>query len=143
VFVGYRGFDRAGVDPLFPFGHGLSYAAFGYDDLELERTDSGVAVAVSVTNTADRPGREVVQAYVAPPDAPVERPEQELGGFAPVRLDGGERRRVTLSIPRRAFERYDPDDGWTTDPGKYAVTVGRSSRDPRVTERFVLEESSS
>jgi beta-glucosidase len=142
VFVGYRGFDRAGVEPLFPFGHGLSYATFRYDDLVVERTDSGLEVAVSVTNTADRPGREVVQAYVAPPDAPVERPEQELGGFAPVRLDGSERRRVTLSIPRRAFERYDPEGGWTTDRGEYAVTVGRSSRAPRVTERIVLDESS-
>ena len=143
VFVGYRGFDRAGVTPMFPFGHGLSYAAFRYDDLVLERTTEGLEATVSVTNTADRPGREVVQAYVSPPDAPVDRPERELGGFAPVRLDGGERRRLTVSIPRQTYERYDPDVGWTTDPGEHAVTVGRSSREPRATERFVLDESSS
>ena len=143
VFVGYRGFDRAGVAPMFPFGHGLSYAAFRYDDLVVERTAEGLDATISVTNTADRPGREVVQAYVAPPDAPVDRPERELGGFAPVRLDGGERRRVNVSVPRRTYERYDPDVGWTTDPGEHAVTVGRSSRAPRATERFVLDGSSS
>lgn len=143
VFVGYRGFDRAGVEPLFAFGHGCSYATFRYDDLAVDRTAEGVAVTVSVTNTADRAGREVVQAYVAPPDAPVARPDRELGGFVPMHLDGGERRRVTVSIPRRAYERYDPEVGWTADPGEHVVTVGRSSRAPRTTGRFDVDESAS
>jgi len=134
VFVGYRAFDRDGVDPLFPFGHGHSYADFAYEDLAVERDgdESGLTVSVTVENTGDRPGREVVQAYVEPPAAPVERPPRELGGFASVALDGGERQRVSLSVSRRALARYDVDAGWTVDSGKYAVVVGRSSRDERV-----------
>ncbi|MFC7139658.1 beta-glucosidase [Halosimplex aquaticum] len=145
VFVGYRGFDRDGVDPLFPFGHGRSYAEFAYEELAVERaqesggTDgdgrgSGFEATVTVENSADRPGREVVQTYVEPPPAPgtVARPERELAGFAAVELDAGERRQVSLTVPRRALERYDERDGWTVDPGEYVVAVGRSSRDLRL-----------
>ena len=137
VFVGYRGFDRDGASPLFPFGHGESYAEFAFDDVAVEGDgverdgDDGLTVSVTVENTADRPGREVVQAYVEPPTGPVDRPVRELGGFASVALDGGERRRVSLSVPQRALARYDADAGWTVDPGEYAVVVGRSSRDER------------
>lgn len=140
VFVGYRGFDRDGVDPLFPFGHGLSYAAFSYEGLEVEPTGEGLLVSVTVENTAERPGREVVQAYVSPPEASVERPDRELGGFGSVQLAGGERRRVEFTVPRRRLAWYDPRTGWTVDSGEYAVTVGRSSRDARVTARRVLED---
>jgi beta-glucosidase len=143
VFVGYRGFDRDGVAPRFPFGHGLSYADFEYDDLAVERNDTGgtddgldapvLDATVTVANRADRPGREVVQAYLEPPAAPagIDRPRRELAAFDSVELDGGERRTVSLSIPRRALARYDPRDGWTVDAGEYAVVVGRSSRDGR------------
>jgi len=141
VFVGYRGFDRDGVDPLFPFGHGHSYAEFAYEDLAVERgeKEGGLDVSVTVENTSDRSGREVVQAYVEPPEKPVERPVRELGGFASIVLDGGERREVSLSVPHRALARYDVDAGWTVDPGEYAVVVGRSSRDERVRATVELE----
>jgi beta-glucosidase len=141
VFVGYRGFDRDGVDPLFPFGHGHSYAEFVYADLAVERdeNEAGLDVSVTVENASDRPGREVVQAYVEPPAGPVERPPRELGGFESVALDAGERRRVSLSIPRRALARYDTVAGWTVDPGEYGVVVGRSSRDERARTSVELE----
>jgi beta-glucosidase len=133
VFVGHRHFDRAGVDPLFPFGHGESYAAFAYDDLSAERMDDGLRATVTVENTADRPGREVVQAYVSAVDSPVPRPPRELGGFRALALDGGERRSVSLPIPERVLQRYDPEEGWTLDGGTYEVAVGRSSRNLRCT----------
>ena len=139
VFVGYRGFDRASVDPLFPFGHGQSYAAFEYDDLAVERVAGGLDVSVRVSNVSNRSGREVVQAYVSPPETAADRPERELGGSQPVQLAAGETRRVAPSIPERAFARYDERAGWTIDPGKYEVTVGRSSREDRVTERLVID----
>ena len=142
VFVGYRGFDRDGVAPRFPFGHGRSYADFAYAGLAVERaetdgtggSDAALDVTVTVENRAGRPGRAVVQAYVEPPAPPrgVDRPRRELGGFESVRLDGGERRTVSLSVSRRALARYDRRDGWTVDPGEYAVVVGRSSRDEQV-----------
>jgi beta-glucosidase len=132
VFVGYRGFDHAGVDPRFAFGHGRSYAEFGYHDLTVEESAGGLAVELTVENLASRPGREVVQAYVAPPGGPAERPPKELAGFSSLDLDAGEREGVSLSVPRRALARYDPTDGWTVDPGEYGVLVGRSSRDVRL-----------
>jgi beta-glucosidase len=142
VFVGYRGFDRDGVAPRYPFGHGLSYADFEHDDLAVERADGGgdtdleataLDATISVENRADRPGREVVQAYVEPPPAPegVDRPGRELAAFESIGLDGGERRTVSLTVPRRALARYDSRAGWTVDHGEYAVVVGRSSRDER------------
>ncbi|UPV73108.1 glycoside hydrolase family 3 C-terminal domain-containing protein [Halorussus limi] len=131
LFVGYRHFDAADVEPTYPFGHGDSYAEFRYRDAE----SLGDAVRVTVENCAERPGREVVQAYVRPPAAPegVERPVRELAGTAAVGLDPGESRTVEIDLDDRAFARYDPDDGWVTDEGTYTVEVGRSSRDVRAT----------
>ncbi|MDT3435631.1 glycoside hydrolase family 3 C-terminal domain-containing protein [Haloarcula sp. 1CSR25-25] len=131
VFVGYRHFDDADVDPTYPFGHGHSYATFEYGDAEATAEQT---VAVPVENVADRPGREVVQAYVRPPSVDgVDRPDRELAGFAAVQLDAGERRTVELSLDDLAFSRYDPASGWTVDTGTYTVEIGRSSRDVRTT----------
>lgn len=128
VFVGYRYFDSEGLDPTYPFGHGHSYADFAYRDIEL---DEG-AVRVTIENTASRQGREVVQAYVCPPDCTVPRPERELAGFAAVELEAGESRTVSLDLDRRAFAYYD--EGWTVEPGEYGIEVGRSARDIRFAE---------
>ncbi|WP_440007394.1 beta-glucosidase family protein [Halomicrococcus sp. SG-WS-1] len=132
-FVGYRHFDAADAEPTYPFGHGRSYADFRYGAAEAD----GDAVRVTVENRAERPGREVVQAYVRPPAAPdgVERPVRELAGAAAVELDGGETSTVEVDLDDLAFARYDPDDGWVTDSGAYAIEVGRSSRDVRTTVR--------
>jgi len=131
VFVGYRHFDDAETDPTYPFGHGGSYATFEYGSAE---TTGEQTVAVTVENVADRPGREVVQAYVRPPSAAgVDRPERELAGFAAVQLEAGERRTVALTLDDLAFSRYDRDSGWTVDTGTYTVEIGRSSRDIRTT----------
>mgnify|MGYP000023548151 FL=1 len=131
VFVGYRHFDDADVDPTYPFGHGHSYATFEYGDAE---TTGEQTVAVPVENVDNRPGREVVQAYVRPPSvAGVDRPARELAGFEAVQLDAGERQTVELALDDLAFSRYDPEDGWTVDTGTYTVEIGRSSRDVRTT----------
>ncbi|WP_423998716.1 beta-glucosidase family protein [Haloarcula salina] len=129
LFVGYRHFDAADAEPTYPFGHGRSYATFEYGAAE---TGEDQTVSVTVENVADRPGREVVQAYVSPPDVDgVERPEREFAAAESVRLDAGERRTVTLSLDDLALSRYDTEDGWTVDSGTYAVEVGRSARDVR------------
>ncbi|WP_254278895.1 beta-glucosidase family protein [Haloarcula marina] len=130
VFVGYRHFDSADADPTYSFGHGHSYAAFEYGD---PRIDDGT-VSIRVENVGERPGREVVQAYVRPPeDAPVDRPVRELGGFASVPLSPGESRTVTLTLDELAFSRYDSASGWTVDSGTYTVEIGRSAADIRGT----------
>jgi beta-glucosidase len=139
VFVGYRWFDREDVEPAFAFGHGLSYGSFAYDGLAVGRNGTGLSASVSVTNTADRPAREVVQLYVDAPETSVPRPERELVGFKTLRLSPDERRRVSLSIPRRRLARYALDAGWVVDAGTYELAVGRSSRDLRARESVGLD----
>ncbi len=133
VFVGYRYFDARDTEPTYPFGHGLSYAEFTYVDAEL---DDGT-LSVTLENESDRDGREVVQAYVRPPETDADRPVRELGGFEAVSVPAGGRRTVEIDLSERAFGRYDESAGWTVDPGTYTVAVGRSSRDVRI-EREVI-----
>ncbi|MEV4416385.1 glycoside hydrolase family 3 C-terminal domain-containing protein [Catellatospora sp. NPDC049609] len=133
VFVGYRWYDTAGADVLFPFGHGLSYTTFAYSGLAVSGADP-VEVAVTVTNTGDRPGSEVVQVYVHDTANAATRPAQELKGFAKVRLTPGESRTVTVRLDRRAFAWYDVAAArWAVTPGRYEIRVGASSRDIRAT----------
>ena len=146
VFVGYRHFDRAGVDPTFPFGHGLSYAEFAYADLDVSLApgardgpdgESPGTASVTVENTGSRPGREIVQAYVGldedeGTETGLPRPPRELAGFEPVALDAGESVRVEVPLRERAFAVYDERAGWTVDAGRFRVEAGRSSRDRRL-----------
>ncbi|WP_231188086.1 glycoside hydrolase family 3 C-terminal domain-containing protein [Haladaptatus sp. DYF46] len=130
AFVGYRHFDAERVEPTFPFGHGLSYADYEYRDAEL--TDDGT-VSVTVENVADRDGREVVQAYVSPPEVDgVSRPVRELGGFTAIEIPAGETVIVRVSLDDAAFRRYDEDEGWLVDEGEYGIEIGRSTRDIRL-----------
>ncbi|GAA2398175.1 glycosyl hydrolase [Catellatospora methionotrophica] len=133
VHVGYRYYDTAGADVLFPFGHGLSYTSF--DHTGLSATGTGpVEVTVTVTNTGERAGSEVVQVYVHHPAAAGARPDQELKGFAKVRLAPGESRAVTVVLDRRAFAWYDVTTAsWAVTGGRYEIRVGASSRDIRAT----------
>jgi len=135
VFVGYRHFDAGRGEATYPFGHGHSYAAFEYRDVEAVDEST---VAVTVANVAERDGREVVQAYVRPPEADsaadeLDRPVRELGGFATVDVPAGESARVTISLDELAFQQFDEEQaGWTTTDGEYAVEVGRSAGDLRL-----------
>jgi len=125
VLQGYRGYDAACTTPQFCFGHGLSYTSFEYGDARAD----GRTVSVPITNTGPRRGREVVQAYVHPPAAPVVRPDQELKAFAKVALEPGETTTVTFDLGDRAFAYWD--GGWVVTAGDYEVRIGASSRDVR------------
>ncbi|KNB49692.1 beta-glucosidase family protein [Streptomyces caatingaensis] len=135
VFTGYRGFDRAGTEPLFPFGHGLSYTTFAYDALEVRAEGSGHAVTFTVTNTGDRAGADVPQVYLGPPaGCPVELPPRSLVGFERVELKPGESRGVTVRIDERQLSYWDAGHGgWVRTRGARPVYVGASSRDVRLT----------
>lgn len=123
LLIGYRHYDTAGVEPRFAFGHGLSYTTFELSDLAVEGTSQAT---VTVTNTGDRPGTEVVQCYVHGVDGP----DQQLRAVRKVRLGPGESATVRLELGDRAFARYDEGThDWVVDPGTYEVRVGRSSRD--------------
>ena len=135
--VGYRWFDAASVRPLFPFGHGLTYTTFEISDLTAPETASAgapVQIEVTVANTGDRAGQEVVQIYVAAKDPAVPRPPKELRVFAKVALAPGETQRLTLALEPNAFAYWDVDaGGWRVDPGAYDILVGRSAEDIRAT----------
>ena len=138
LLVGYRWNDSKAIEPLFPFGHGLSYTSFQYADLKpaLSVSSEGpsATLELQLTNSGTREGAEVVQAYVRPLKPPVARPDKELKAFAKVQLRPGETRTVSLTLGPRAFAYYDPAaKGWRVAKGRYELLVGTSSRDIRLT----------
>jgi beta-glucosidase len=137
LLIGYRGYDAAGLTPMFAFGHGLGYTEWAYESASLDgpgpAPGEDVRVRVALRNTGSRPGREIVQAYVASPVAGAGRPVRALGAFAAVGAAPGERAEVVLTVPARAFAVWDPaTGGWAWPPGTFTVEVGRSSRDLRL-----------
>jgi beta-glucosidase len=133
IFVGYRGFDKRRVAPLFPFGHGLSYTTFRLDNLNLSsptlNATGRLTVKVRVTNTGKRAGAQVVQLYVRDPNPKVDKPVRELKGFDKVFLQPGQSRVVTLQLKPRDFAWCDVKrKGWRVDPGTYEIEIGDSSR---------------
>ncbi|MFI7276627.1 beta-glucosidase [Streptomyces sp. NPDC049879] len=132
LHVGHRGWDRAGLAPAFPFGHGLGWTEWAYEAVTADA--DGAEVAVRVTNTGARAGREVVQVYLeAPQDGP-DRPLRVLAGFASVTAEPGATVTATIRVPSRVYQVWDVAAGaWTTPAGAYRLHVGRSSRDLRLT----------
>ena len=136
LFIGYRGYDASHLEVAYPFGHGLSYTTFALADLQVARTGSAAdgslaaPVGVTVTNTGDRAGAEVVQVYVRDPEASVARPVRELKGFAKVHLEPGASQSVTVQLDQRAFAFWSSAHGrWAVEAGEFVVEVGTSSRD--------------
>ena len=130
LYVGYRYYQTAGVPVAFPFGHGLSYTSFAYSDLKA----SADGVTLTVTNTGTRAGMEIVQLYVAKPDAKIFRPAQELKGFAKVPLRPGESRTVAIPLDDKAFRYWNTQTNrWEIEGGQYELRVGVSSADIRLT----------
>jgi beta-glucosidase len=143
VFVGYRHYDAKGVEPRFPFGHGLSYTSFRYGELSLSAEEIGpgddLEVGLDVTNSGDRAGREVVQLYLRDLQASVPRPEQELAAFDVVSLAPGETGALRFRLGRRALSFWDETAAdWRAEPGAFEVRVGASSRDIRTKATFRL-----
>jgi beta-glucosidase len=139
IYVGYRWFDSAEVDVLFPFGYGLSYTTFAYSDLHVAGgtpTGNGAegwpTVEVTVSNSGDVAGAEVVQLYVRDVASTVHRPDKELKAFQKVHLEPGESQRVRLPLDRRAFAFWDLESGdWQVEGGDFDLLVGASSRELR------------
>ena len=139
VFVGYRGYDKAGKEPLFPFGHGLSYTTFEMSNMKVEVAHQEAIVRVDVKNTGERAGAEVVQIYVGQKKCSVERPLRELKGFAKVMLQPGQSKTVQIHLNHRAFAFWSPMvNDWTVEPGQFTIEAAQSERDIRLTQSVVI-----
>ena len=146
IWVGYRYFNKRGVWPLFPFGHGLSYTEFEYTNIRSEQRFEGdswtVAVKCTVRNSGSRKGREIVQLYVEDLEASIDRPLRELKGFSKLELDAGECREVTFSLLPRAFAFFDERNrSWKLEQGSFAIHIGHSSEDLRLHAFITLPET--
>ncbi|WP_303982655.1 glycoside hydrolase family 3 C-terminal domain-containing protein [Niallia circulans] len=146
VFVGYRHYDTRDVEPLFPFGYGLSYTTFEYSDLQVNKKqmkdDEFLTVSVKVTNTGDMEGKEVVQLYVKDVDATIPRPEKELKGFKKVLLKSGESTTVEFELDKRAFAYYNVTiNDWHVETGAFEILVGKSSREILLKEEIYVEST--
>jgi beta-glucosidase len=165
LLVGYRWYDTKKIDPLFCFGHGLSYTSFKYGDLNISVPGAGdaegkndgktggadtanaagdvgggnITASLDVTNTGRRAGREVVQLYVAVANSKIERPAKELKAFTKIMIEPGKTARVQLTLDRKDLAYYDvASDSWKVEPADYQVLVGSSSRDIRSAGKFTI-----
>lgn len=137
IYVGYRWFDKEQIEPLFPFGFGLSYTRFDYSDLTLSKPriseHDSLMVSFVLTNIGSRDGAEVAQVYVGEPSSPIPRPLKELKGFERVLLKAGQSENVSIPLSRRSFAHWDTGlQSWVVDKGTYTILVGASSADVRL-----------
>ena len=143
VFVGYRGYEKNGTKPLFPFGYGLSYTSFKYSNLAIKTIDGPAnphyEISFDVKNTGSNEGADVAQVYVGDTHAKVPRPAKELKGFTKVSLRAGETKRVTVLLDGRALTYYDAKGKqWQADAGDFEVLVGRSSEQIELRGKLTL-----
>jgi beta-glucosidase len=140
VFVGYRWYDAHDQQPLFPFGHGLSYTSFDYTTIEVAGSGANRTLRVTLRNSGAREGAEVIQAYVGMPAA-AEEPPQQLKAFDKVLLKPGESRMVTLPLGDELLRVYDDSQRqWRLIPGRYTIAVGASSKDIRRRAQFEITD---
>jgi len=127
-YHGYTLLENNGVAPAYPFGHGLSYTSFAFDDLRLAAAGDGLQATIRVTNSGATKGAEVVQLYVGAPDSGVDRASKLLKGFQKVWLEPGESRDVTIEVDTAELSYFDESTGdWAFESGTYRVFVGPSS----------------
>jgi beta-glucosidase len=143
IYVGYRYYDAKKIEPLFPFGHGLSYTSFRYSNLQITpakvKVDGKVTVTIDIKNTGKRQGKEVVQLYIHDITAKVARPPQELKAFTKVSLEPGEAQTFKFVLDKEALSFYDVEaKDWVAEPGEFEVLIGSSSRDIRAKKTFEL-----
>lgn len=142
VFTGYRWYDHSGIEPLYPFGHGLSYSNFSLSDLEVEKFEIESAlclVSCRVNNVGRRSGRETIQVYIGHQKASVPRPPRELKTFRKISLDAGKSMQIEFVLTKRDFSFWDETrQAWKLEDGTFEISIGFSSRDIRATRYLPL-----
>lgn len=138
IYVGYRHFDKHQVDVSYPFGYGLSYTDFAYENMKVELMDGSIHISLQVENTGQVPGKEVVEIYVSKPDTEIDRPVQELKAFAKTPLlSSGESTDVHIRIPVEDLSYWNEEaSGWTLEGGSYTIHSAASSRDTRLSKEI-------
>lgn len=147
LFVGYRYYERKKIEPLFPFGYGLSYTSFEHTNLRVSQStltdEETLEVSVTVRNTGAYAGKEVVQLYLRDVEASVARPEKELKAFATLALEPGETRDVQLLLQPRDFAFYDSElQRWRVETGEFQLLIGKSSREITLSESVTVNARS-
>ncbi|MEN8193029.1 MAG: fibronectin type III-like domain-contianing protein, partial [Bacteroidota bacterium] len=143
IYVGYRHYDTKGIEPLFPFGFGLSYTTFKLSDIELNKEkinlDETIEVSCKVSNTGDVVGAEVVQLYIHDVESSIDREYKSLKDFIRVELEPGEEKTVSFEINKDDLAYYDVQSSdWKAEPGKFKLMIGNSSRDIKLDAEFEL-----
>ena len=146
LFMGYRHFDKNNIEPLFPFGYGMSYTSFAFNNLVIKPVITGpevpmkISLSFNVTNVGKKDGGEVAQVYIHKLKSGLLRPVKELKGFSKVFLRPGETKRVNILLNHDAFAYYDIEKkSWVVEPGEFEFLVGSSSRDIRLKKTFGVE----
>jgi len=141
IFVGYRYFDTKDIEPLFPFGHGLSYTTFNYENLNLSKSkiagDEKLNVTVDITNIGDKSGTEIIQLYIRDVESSVERPLKELKGFKKIKLKPNEKQTIKFELTKEDLSFFDENNNcWKAEKGEFTIFIGSSSRDIRLQKEF-------
>ncbi|MEF3692627.1 MAG: glycoside hydrolase family 3 C-terminal domain-containing protein, partial [Acholeplasmataceae bacterium] len=137
LYIGYRAFDSMNLNPLFPFGHGLSYTSFVYSNLSIQQNQDILELKFMLQNSGNKCGKEIIQVYVSKENSVIYRPLQELKTFKKIELQPQEIKEVTLNIPLQNLAIYQ--DGFKIESGIYLFRVGSSSRDIRLEQTYVIE----
>lgn len=137
IYIGYRYYEKANKEVLYPFGHGLSYTTFEYSDIKLDKTEMDenekLSVSFKVRNTGNVAGAEIAQVYVSDKESTIFRPVKELKGFRKIQLEPGEEKEITVELCRRAFAFYNVlANDWCVESGDFDIMVGASSSDIRL-----------
>ena len=140
VFLGYRGYDKSGIEPLFPFGFGLSYTSFEYSNLKVEKQNGNhVKVSYTIKNMGKYDASEISQVYVGDVISSVPRPQKELKGFDKVFLRKGESKIITIELKDDAFSFFDVNTSkFVVEPGEFVIQVGASEKDIRLNQKVIL-----
>ena len=145
IYVGYRHFEKDNVEPLFPFGFGLSYTTFEYSDLKLSsnqmKNNESLTASLNVKNTGKVDGKEIVQLYIRDVVSSLYRPNKELKGFRKIGLKAGEEETIDFVISEDQLKYFDPQKkNWIAEPGEFEILIGSSSRDIKLKDKFILSE---
>jgi beta-glucosidase len=144
IFVGYRWYEKKNIEPLYPFGHGLSYTTFEYGDLRVSKDtiqeDDILKVSFVIKNVGAINGMEIAQLYVQDVDCTVPRPVKELKGFRKVNLDAGQSTTIQIELSKKDFSFWNPETkNWFAEKGRFIISVGSSSKDIKLQKSIELQ----